>query len=36
MIEHLFKWLVLVPLLSHSNEGATYAFMDNMLVEQMA
>jgi hypothetical protein len=31
MIEHLFKWLVLVPLLNHSNEGATYAFMDNNL-----
>jgi hypothetical protein len=30
MIEHLFKWLVLVPLLNHSNEGATYAFMDNL------
>jgi hypothetical protein len=29
MIEHLFKWLVLVPLLNHSNEGTTYAFMDN-------
>jgi len=26
----LFKWLVLVPLLNHSNEGATYAFMDNV------
>ncbi len=30
MIEHLFKWLVLVPLLNHSIEGATYAFIDNM------
>jgi hypothetical protein len=30
MIEHLFKWLVLVPLQNYSNEGATYAFMDNV------
>jgi len=30
MIEHLFKWLVLVPLLNHSIEGATYAFMDKV------
>ncbi len=30
MIEHLFKWLVLVPLLNHSSERATYAFMDNV------
>jgi hypothetical protein len=30
MIEHLFKWLVLVPLVNHSNEGATYAFMDGV------
>jgi hemoglobin-like flavoprotein len=30
MIEHLFKWLVLVPLLNHNIERATYAFMDNM------
>ncbi len=28
MIEHLFKWLVLVPLLNHNIE--TYAFMDNV------
>ncbi len=30
MIEHLFKWLVLAPLLNHSNEGTTYALMDNV------
>jgi hypothetical protein len=30
MIKHLFKWLMLVPLLNHNNEGTTYAFMDNM------
>jgi hypothetical protein len=30
VIEHLFKWLMLVPLLNESIEGATYAFMDNM------
>jgi len=30
MIEHLFKWLVLVPLLNHSIEGTTYAFMDKV------
>ncbi len=30
MIEHLFKWLVWVPLLNHSIQGATYAFMDNV------
>jgi hypothetical protein len=30
MIAHLFKWLVLVPLLNHSIEGETYAFMDKV------
>jgi hemoglobin-like flavoprotein len=30
MIEHLFKWLVLVPLLNRSIEGVTYAFMENI------
>jgi hypothetical protein len=28
MIEHLSKWLELVPLLDYSNEGITYAFLD--------
>jgi hypothetical protein len=30
MIEHLFKWLELVPLLDCSSEGVVYAFMDKM------
>jgi len=30
MTEHFSKWLELVPLLNHSNEGATYAFLDRM------
>jgi transposase-like protein len=31
MIELFSKWLELVPLPNHSNEGATYAFLDKML-----
>jgi hemoglobin-like flavoprotein len=30
MIENFSKWLELVPLLDHSNEGATNAFLDKM------
>jgi hypothetical protein len=30
MIEHLSKWLELVPLLNYSSEGVAYAFMDKM------
>jgi hypothetical protein len=28
MIENFSKWLELVSLLDHNNEGATYAFLD--------
>jgi hypothetical protein len=28
MIKHFAKWLELVPLLNHKNEGATYVFME--------
>ncbi len=31
MIEHFLKWLELMPLLDHSNESATYAFVDMKL-----
>jgi hypothetical protein len=31
MIEHFSKWLELVPLPSHSNEGTTYASTNKML-----
>jgi hypothetical protein len=30
MIEHLSKWLKLVPLLDRNNEGATYAFLEKV------
>jgi hypothetical protein len=30
MIEHFSKWLELVPLPDHSNEKATYAFLDKV------
>jgi len=30
MIEHFSKWLELVPLLNHSSERSTYAFLDIM------
>jgi hypothetical protein len=28
MTKHVSKWLDLVPLLDHSNDGPTYAFSD--------
>jgi hypothetical protein len=31
MIEHFSKWLELISLLDHSNEGPTYAFLDKVL-----
>jgi transposase-like protein len=31
MVEHFSKWLELVPLSNHSNEGATYAFLDRLV-----
>jgi hypothetical protein len=31
MIEHFSKWLELVPLVDHSHEGITYAFLDKVL-----
>ncbi len=31
MVEHFSKWLELVPLLDHNNEGATYAFLNKMI-----
>jgi hypothetical protein len=31
MIEHLSKWLELVPLLDCSSKGITYAFLDRMV-----
>jgi hypothetical protein len=31
MIEHLSKWLKLVPLPDCNNEGATYAFLEKVL-----
>jgi len=30
MIQHFSKWLELVPLPNHINEGATYAFLDRV------
>jgi hypothetical protein len=33
MIEHLSKWLELVPLLDYSSEGVAYAFMDKMFTK---
>jgi hemoglobin-like flavoprotein len=30
MIEQFSKWLELVPLLNHNNEGATYTFFDRV------
>jgi hypothetical protein len=30
MIKHFSKWLELVPLPYHSNEGASYAFLDKV------
>jgi hypothetical protein len=30
MIEHFLKWLELVLLLDHNNEGIAYAFLDKM------
>jgi hypothetical protein len=30
MIKHFSKWLELIPLLDHSNEGPTYAFLDKV------
>jgi len=30
MTKHFSKWLESVPLLDHSNQGTTYAFMDRM------
>jgi hypothetical protein len=32
MIKHFSNWLESVPLLDHSNEGATYAFLDKMFI----
>jgi len=32
MIKHLSKWLESVPLLDHTSEGATYAFLDIMFI----
>jgi hypothetical protein len=34
MIEQFPKWLELVPMLNHNNEGATYTFFD-MLFSQI-
>jgi hypothetical protein len=31
MSKQLSKWLKLVPLLDHKNEGASYAFLDREL-----
>jgi hypothetical protein len=31
MIEHFLKWLELVPLLDHNNEGIAYAFLNKVL-----
>jgi hypothetical protein len=31
MIKHFSKWLELVPLSNHSNEGASYAFLDKVI-----
>jgi hypothetical protein len=31
MNEHLPKWLKLVPLPNHSNEGVAYAFLDRAI-----
>jgi hypothetical protein len=31
MTQHFSKWLELVPLLNHSNEGTTYTFLDRVL-----
>jgi hypothetical protein len=31
IIEHLLKWLKLVPLPDRNNEGATYAFLEKVL-----
>jgi hypothetical protein len=28
MIKHFLKWLKLVPLLDHTNEGVTFAFFE--------
>jgi hypothetical protein len=30
MIEHFSKWLELVPMLDHNNEGIAYAFLDRV------
>jgi hypothetical protein len=30
MIKHFLKWLKLVYLLDHNNEGTTYAFLDKV------
>jgi hypothetical protein len=30
MIKHFLKWLELVPLLDHNNEGVAYAFLDKV------
>jgi hypothetical protein len=32
MIKHFPKWLELVPLLNRSSEGATYSFLDKVLI----
>jgi hypothetical protein len=32
MIEQFSKWLELVPLLNHNNEGATYTFFDRVFI----
>ncbi len=31
MVEHLSKWIELVPSLDKSSEGVTYAFLDRVL-----
>jgi hypothetical protein len=31
MIEHLLKWLKLMPLPNHNNEGVAYAFSDRVI-----